>query len=238
MNKKKKTGIPGMDKVLDGGIPDHAAVLIQAPPGSGKSTFCHQFLKQGMGEGEPVIYIATGEPIEHVISTFEDMGVKPNKKSFFIDCYSWRVSGAKPPKQSNVVKLDSLTELNELNRVIKAAIKKTGMDKTGGRIVIDSLSDLLLYVEPSSVFRFLQLFVGVIKGASTTAIIVLEEGLHEPRHVSTVNYICDGTIHMKTEDETRSIRVVRMLDTIHPLNWLPFSIGRRGVEINVEEFFR
>ena len=67
--------------------------------------------------------------------------------------------------------------------------------------------------------------------------VVLEEGLHNERVVSTLDYVCDGTIEMVLKDGQRRLRVVRMLDTRHPLKWINFSLTEKGLEVKVEEFF-
>ena len=234
---KIRTGIPGLDDLLDGGFPPKSTILLNAPPGTGKTSFCRQFTKEGLDEGQHCVYVVTAEPVEQAISGLKAFGIKDMDGISFIDGYSWRVAGEVPKPLENVQRLQSLTELNELTRLVKRAISKPEFRDSGGRIVIDSLSDMLLYAEPSSVFKFLQLFVGVVKGSNAAAVVALEEGLHEARFVATVSYICDGTIHFKLEGNTRSIYVKRMFNTVHPLKWIPFTIGEHGVQIRVSDFF-
>ncbi|MCK4327097.1 MAG: hypothetical protein KAW41_01335 [Candidatus Diapherotrites archaeon] len=231
---KIRTGIPGLDDVLAGGFPAKSTVLLEAPPGTGKTTFCRQFAKEGMLENQRCVYVVTSEPVAQTIAGLEALGVKDLDKICFIDGYSWRVSGEIPEQPANVHVMQSLTELNELTRLLKKEISGFG---GGARIVIDSISDMLLYAESPSVFKFLQLFVGMVKGSQAAAVVVLEEGLHEPRHVATISYICDGTIHFRLEGNKRGIYVKRMFNTVHPLKWIPFSLGAAGVEIKVSDFF-
>ena len=231
---KIRTGIPGLDDLLGGGFPPRSSVLLEAPPGTGKTTFCKQFAKEGIEQGQRCIYVVTCEPLSQIIKGLEALGVKDMKNIFFIDGYSWRITGEKEEPPANTHVLKSLTELNELTRLLK---EKTGGLGKGSRIVVDSLSDMLLYAEPPSVFKFLQLFVGMVKGTDSMAVVVLEEGLHEPRFVATISYICDGTIHFRLEGNSRGIYVKRMLNTVHPLKWIPFSLGESGVEIKVADFF-
>ena len=46
------SGVPGLDEVLQGGLPRGALLLIEGAPGSGKTTFGLQFLLQGIRQGE------------------------------------------------------------------------------------------------------------------------------------------------------------------------------------------
>lgn len=40
-----RTGIPGLDEILHGGIPRENSVLVKGPPGSGKTTLAMQFIR-------------------------------------------------------------------------------------------------------------------------------------------------------------------------------------------------
>ncbi|MEM4889958.1 MAG: ATPase domain-containing protein, partial [Thermosphaera sp.] len=44
MVERIKTGIPGFDEILNGGIPKRNVVLLSGGPGTGKSIFSAQFL--------------------------------------------------------------------------------------------------------------------------------------------------------------------------------------------------
>ena len=38
------TGVPGLDDVLGGGLPEFSFNLVAGPPGCGKTTFAHQMM--------------------------------------------------------------------------------------------------------------------------------------------------------------------------------------------------
>jgi len=57
---RTKTGIQGLDKALNGGFPQGNTVLISGGAGTGKSTFCLQYLVNGATLfGEKGLYIST-----------------------------------------------------------------------------------------------------------------------------------------------------------------------------------
>ena len=47
MIERVKTGIPGLDIILDGGFLYHNSILIKGPPGSGKTTLGIQIIYNG-----------------------------------------------------------------------------------------------------------------------------------------------------------------------------------------------
>ena len=57
------TGVPGLDAVLGGGLPEFSFNLIAGPPGSGKTTLAHQMMFALASPERPAIYFTVlGEP--------------------------------------------------------------------------------------------------------------------------------------------------------------------------------
>ncbi|MFO8051542.1 MAG: ATPase domain-containing protein [Thermoplasmatota archaeon] len=53
------TGIPGLDDMVEGGFPFPSTILLAGDSGSGKTTFCLQFLFEGAKRGEKGLYFTT-----------------------------------------------------------------------------------------------------------------------------------------------------------------------------------
>jgi circadian clock protein KaiC len=57
------TGVPGLDEVLGGGLPEFSFNLIAGPPGSGKTTLAHQIMFTLANPKRPALYFTIlGEP--------------------------------------------------------------------------------------------------------------------------------------------------------------------------------
>src|SRR5688572_5786567 len=59
-------GVPGLDAVLDGGLPAKRLYLIEGDPGVGKTTLAMQFLMEGARLGEQGLYVSLSETKEEI----------------------------------------------------------------------------------------------------------------------------------------------------------------------------
>ena len=57
-----ETGIPGLNELIGGGIPEGRVILLVGGPGSGKTIFCSQFLWKGISDlEESAIFVSLDE---------------------------------------------------------------------------------------------------------------------------------------------------------------------------------
>src|SRR5450432_2534482 len=57
------TGVPGLDEILGGGLPEFSFNLVAGPPGSGKTTLAHQIMFALATPERPALYFTVlGEP--------------------------------------------------------------------------------------------------------------------------------------------------------------------------------
>ena len=76
------TGVPGLDEVLGGGIPESSFTVIGGGPGTGKSTLAQQFLLANVSAERPAVYFfGPGQPCPsapdqnvHVVHLGEQLG--------------------------------------------------------------------------------------------------------------------------------------------------------------------
>ena len=99
------------------------------------------------------------------------------------------------------------------------------------RGVIDSLSTLLIYADPSLVVKLIPVIIAKTKEAGFVQILILEEGVHDAKTVSTLNYIADGLIEFKMEEDKRLFRVDRLKGTKHQRKWNEFEITNKGLKV-------
>lgn len=217
------TGIPALDKKLQGGFPAGSSILFVGPPGCGKSTVSQQFIQEGLKKKQPGLYTTLDVSPEELKETMKTFGWKSEGNLTFIDAYSWRLGNIEGP-----FTLSNLTNINEINIMISRAIGKLKEFKVK-RTVFDSISTLLLYADPDLVVKMIPVLIAKLKKADFTQILILEEGVHDPKTVTTLNYLSDGVIEFKMDEDNRYMRIARMKGTKHKTDWIKFDITDKGV---------
>jgi circadian clock protein KaiC len=147
-------GVPGLDKMLGGGLPAGYSVLVAGPSGSGKTILATAFLAEGVRQGEPGVIVAFEQtPSQSRTRTIDDM-VRAGQVGLI-----------------NTRSLDlSIDEIVQNLLSLIHTMKAT-------RVVIDSLSGFELAVAPSfredfreSLFRM----VAVLSNLGVTVVMTSE----------------------------------------------------------------
>jgi circadian clock protein KaiC len=141
-----KMGAPGLDDVLGGGLTAHRLYLLEGAPGAGKTTVAIQFLREGVANGEAVLYVTLSETMQEL------QGVASS--------HGWDLTGIEVremlPAQDALEPDDQYTmfhpsevELGETTLRILADVDKI----KPSRVVFDSLSELRLLAGGSLRYR-------------------------------------------------------------------------------------
>ncbi|MHA1469503.1 MAG: KaiC domain-containing protein [Candidatus Asgardarchaeia archaeon] len=131
--ERLKTGIPELDKILQGEIPRGFLVAAVGEPGTGKTIFSLHFIGQGLKEGQAGVYVTTEESRESIIRQakqfkFDFEKYMEEKKLIIIDALM------KPQDRWSLKSLD----IDDLKNKIIEAKKELGYEHA--RLVIDSMS--------------------------------------------------------------------------------------------------
>ncbi len=71
---KVKSGVPGLDMLLDGGFPEGSIVVVSGTPGTGKTIMGLQFLNEGIKKGEMGIYVSFEQGKEDLLRQASQFG--------------------------------------------------------------------------------------------------------------------------------------------------------------------
>lgn len=140
----KRTGIPGLDQLLKGGLPADRVYLVEGDPGTGKTTLALQFLLEGRARGESCLYIALSE-------TEEELKEIARSHGHSIDgIHIARITGPEA-SGSDMYTMFQPAEI-ELGEMMGAVFEATARTAPA-RVVVDSLSELRLLARDSLRYR-------------------------------------------------------------------------------------
>lgn len=176
------SGIPALDILLDGqGYPDKSTILVVGPPGIGKEALGYWFSHVGLLQGDFALY-ATRLSAREVLQDTRAFRLDFSKKMPF-----WISS------EGGEVKFD-MNDLASFSFNMKDVLRRNSARRI--RIVIDALSSLLLLNPPETIYRFLTQLFGEVKGYDAVLLATLEEGMHKPDVLTSMQQLFDGFIEM------------------------------------------
>ncbi len=233
--KKLKTGIPGMDEILNGGIPERNVVLISGGPGTGKSIFSQQFIYGGLERDESGVYVALEE---HPIQISKNMGAFNWRVDEFesagmfaiVDAFTGGI-GSSAEKEKYVVR--DPNDIREIVDVLKRAIRETDAK----RVVIDSITTLYL-TKPTIARNVVFQLKKVIAGLGCTALFVSQVSVADRGFGGPgVEHGVDGIIRLDLDEIEgelrRSLIVWKMRGTSHSMKRHPFEITEHGIVVKI-----
>lgn len=226
--QKTPTGIRGLDKILNGGLPQGRPTLIFGGPGCGKSALAMEFACRGALQfGEPALLVSFEESAEDIITNFASCGFGAAEA---INARSVRIDSIQL-NHDYAVEAGEFT-LDGLLVRLAHSVKSIG----ARRLVLDSLDSLIsrfsdtanLRYEVSRIFQW-------IKQMGITAIVTCEQGDGHLTRNGLEAYVSDCVIHLdhRVEEQIskRRMRVVKYRGSSHGADEYPFLISSRGISI-------
>jgi KaiC/GvpD/RAD55 family RecA-like ATPase len=242
--KYTKTGIPGFDELLGGGIPTGRAVLVLGEPGAGKTTLCSLFLANGYSKfGEKGVYVSLEENKIHLYREMARCGIdfagaEVNKQFVFVD--------ASPIRHTpNFLKTGNITiGKKEFSLVaLMDSIKRSIALVDAKRVVIDPLSYLVFQYTTSVELRgaLLDLMEGLTELNATVLMAseLQDSGSIVRRRIQMEEYVAHGTIIMQTANVgtslQRVIQVQKMRECDADRQPRPYRLSKDGIHIYPKE---
>jgi len=221
--RRLSTGVPGLDAILGGGLPEYSFNLITGPPGSGKTTLAHQMMFAMATKERPALF-------------FTVLGENPLKMLRYQQQFSF-FDLAKVDETMRFVNLGEDVLTGEFDRVlarIMAEVKKT----SPGLVFVDSFRTMML--EPKSGSHpsinsqhFIQLLGTQLGSWQVTSFLLGEyPAEHESPPVFTV---ADGLLNLcqsvSRNSMVRKIQILKMRGQETSPGIHTFRITSDGIEV-------
>ena len=222
--KRLSIGIPELDAMLGGGIPEGDSLLIAGSSGTGKSLMATQFIAAGIREGQ-----------RGIIAVFEE---RPEDYAGRASNFGLDLTTPLNDGDLKVIYLRPLDlSVDETLQEILDAIKKTGAK----RLVIDSLAGFEMALAPGfradfreSLYRMIFSLTGI--GVTILSTVEMEESFTELLFSTySISFLTDDIIRLRyveIEGQLRKIMmVIKMRGGSHSKDIREYEITTKGVVI-------
>jgi circadian clock protein KaiC len=202
-----RTGVDGLDAVLDGGLAPHRLYLIEGVPGSGKTTMALQFLLEGIARGETVLYVTLSETEEELREVAASHGW--NLDGIVIH-ELYPLTNQLDPEAQYTMFHPSEVELGETTQRILRQVEAVRPQ----RVVFDSLAEIRLLAGSPLRFRRQVLALKQYFAGKGTTVLLLDEAqvADQGLHVHTIVHGVVELDQMRPEfgGDRRRMRVTKM----------------------------
>ncbi len=222
--RRLSTGIPELDKLMGGGIPEGDSFLVAGPSGTGKSALATHFIAEGLRHGEPAI-----------IALFEE---RPDGYTERADSLGLKMGKAQKKNQLEVLYLRPLDlSVDETMQAILDAIERVGAK----RLVIDSLVGFEMALAPGfradfheSLYRMIVALTGA--GITVLSTVEVEDSFTAmPFSRYAISFLTDDILRMRYVEIDGQLRkvmvVVKMRGGNHSKDIREYVITDKGVVV-------
>jgi len=220
-----KTGIEGLDSILNGGIVKDSTTLVSGNPGAGKSILGLQYIYNGVDMfDEKGIYLSFEENEEDLREAAEAIGF--DKWPEYVESGEILVYDKKELLREN----DFSSSLDLLLEDFQ--------DNDYERLVLDSLAMFNLFFEDEKERRtYLLKFSDILKQNGLTTLMTNEQGAVFPKaDIGLENYLTDGNIYLlQTPTESgvnRYVWVAKMRKQNIETDIFPMEIAWGGITVH------
>ncbi|MEM5425964.1 MULTISPECIES: ATPase domain-containing protein [Paraburkholderia] len=224
-----RTGVPGLDDVLAGGLTQGNLFLLEGSPGTGKTTIALRFLLEGAEAGDQGLYITLSETERELRDGAASHGWQLGDRVAVFEVV--------PPEslldadQQQSLLYSSDLELGETTRLIFDAFERV----RPRRVVLDSLSEIRLLAQSSLRYRRQVLAIKHYFSRQGATVLLLDD-LTADAADKTVHSVAHGVIKLEElapdyGAERRRLRISKYRGQAFRGGYHDFTIKRGGVSV-------
>ena len=176
-------------------------ILLTGPPLSGKRSIMMDILAAGTERDEGAIVVTTKDSADRVLRDYEKRVPYEGEPVAVVDCVTRQQGG--DIRESDRIKYASspvdMTGIGIKLSEFLQAFGDRGIEQN--RVMVHSLSTLLMYSDLQTVFRFLHVFTGRIQSVNGLGLFSIDSTAHDDQTMNTLKQLFDGIITTHEEGE-------------------------------------
>lgn len=177
-------------------------VLIAGPPMTGKRKIAYEILVRGAARGDGSIVVTTKDSADKVLQEFEGREGVEGADLGVVDCVTKQRGIGTVDDDPRIKYASSPVDMTgigiKLSEFLQEFYEARGV--TENRVLLHSVSTLLMYSDLQTVFRFLHVFTGRIQSAEALGLYVIDETAHDDQTMNTLKQLFDGVISVEEGD--------------------------------------
>ncbi|SEQ45715.1 RAD55 family ATPase [Natrinema salaciae] len=186
-------------------------VLVAGPPLTGKRRIAFDILASGANRGDGSIVVTTKDSADKVLESVGEHvaeGVEPDIG--VVDCVTKQRGIGTIDDDPRIKYASSPVDMTgigiKLSEFLQEFYETRGL--TRNRVLLHSVSTLLMYSDLQTVFRFLHVFTGRIQSADALGVYVIDSTAHDDQTMNTLKQLFDAVVELEetADDEEPAIR--------------------------------
>ena len=239
--ERVKTGVPGFDELIEGGIPKGFNVLVTGGPGTGKTIFGLQYLYNGAINGENGVYVSLESSTDGLKNQAAQFGWDFDKLEIERKIIILHIP-------MDIIKLDLFAAIN-------SAVEKIGAK----RIVFDSLDSLAINIDMFTIpvayvgsknritytgrsrKRITYLVINELSKIKTTNMIITASSQDDKQITidGVSEYASDGVVAMYNQligaKHAKTLTVIKLRETNNSPYIHDVEFGNAGITVKAAE---
>ncbi len=187
---------------LDAEVDPGTSLLLTGPPLTGKRSLAMDVLAAGTDAGDGAIVVTTKDGADRVLKDYEKRTPYEGKPVAVVDCVT-RQQGVGDVREDDRIKYASspvdMTGIGIKLSEFLQAFGDRGIERN--RIMVHSLSTLLMYSDLQTVFRFLHVFTGRVQSVNGLGLFSIDSTAHDDQSLNTLKQLFDGIVTLSEDDE-------------------------------------
>ncbi|MBI2084690.1 MAG: hypothetical protein HYT70_03725 [Candidatus Aenigmarchaeota archaeon] len=222
-SERVETGVPGFDKLIEGGFIKGSTNLIAGNSGTGKTIFCMHYLWSGLQRGENGVYVTLEQRPDEILADVARFGWDFSK---YEDAGRFRMESLVASDITTIT-----TKIVESVKRIKAV-----------RFALDSMTIASMgwKERPEESFKIRSKafdMLNTLKSLGVTSMIISEVERAERPTISKFGFeefVADSVVllnYMMVGGASRNLQILKMRRTDHGKKIYPFDITDKGIVV-------